>query len=285
MLSNQLLCVATRVKNMIQPIKLNDLLGIEDLENCKIRFLTKLSKEINPLDMFRNNDITELMNWLFWNYSKHKSFKVGQTVIGLVRIEGNKWLLFNLSMITEDLNIFNDVGFEYQTLKKYEKFFGRVIVEYNNRSQNLVRLASTVIHECNVAQILEQEFENDEFPGYDEVNLSWVSLSRIIKKGVWKTALENQKGVYLITDTNNGKTYVGSAYGDNMIYGRWLQYTKNGHGGNVNLKLLGFEYIKNYFRYSILEIYKSTTNDNLIINRESWWKEILQSRTYGYNKN
>ena len=149
----------------------------------------------------------------------------------------------------------------------------------------MVRRASTVLHDCNVAQILEQKYEDEEFPGYDEVNLSWDSLNRIISKETWKTALENQKGVYLITDISNGKLYVGSAYGENMIYGRWMQYTKNGHGGNVNLKSLGFEHIKKNFRYSILEIYKSTTDDQLIIKRESWWKETLLSRMHGYNEN
>ena len=267
------------------PIKLNDILGIEDLETCKVRFLTNLSKDINPLDLFRNNNIEKLMGWLFWNYSNQKSFKVGQTAIGLVRTQGNKWLLFNVSKVTEDWNKFNDVGFGHEPLQQYEKYFGRVIVEYNNKSQNLVRLASKVLHECNVAQILEQKYEDDEFPGYDEINLSWDSLSRIINKGAWKTALENQKGVYLITDISNGKMYVGSAYGDNMIYGRWTQYTNNGHGGNVNLKSLDFEYIKKNFRYSILEIYKSTTDDKLIIKREAWWKETLLSRKYGYNEN
>lgn len=270
---------------MVQPIKLNDLLGIDDLENCKVRFLTSLSTAVNPLDLFRNNDIDELMKWLFWNYSKLKSFKVGQTVIGLVRTQGNKWLLLNVSTITKDLNAFNNVGFEHQTLHQHKKYFGRVIVEYSNKSQNLVRRASTVLHECNVAQILEQKYEDDEFPGYDKINLSWSSLNRIINKGVWKTALENQKGVYLITDISNGRSYVGSACGKNMIYGRWVQYMKNGHGGNMKLKSLGFDHIKNNFRYSILEIYKSTTNDNLIRNRETWWKEALLSKTYGYNDN
>lgn len=270
---------------MRPPIKINDLLGIQDLENCKVRFLTNLSKDANPLDLFRSGDTEELMNWLFYNYSKQKAFKVGQTVIGLVRTKGNRWLLFNVSQVTEDLNLFNGVGFEYQSIEKHEKYFGRVIVEYKNKGQNLVRRASSVIHECNVAQILEQKYDDDQFPGYDEVNLSWADLSRIINKQEWKTALENQKGVYLLTDTSNGKTYVGSAYGENMIHGRWSVYMKNGHGGNVNLKTLGFDYIKSNFRYSILEIYKSTIDDQIIIKREAWWKRTLLSRDYGYNEN
>lgn len=269
---------------MNDPIKLNDILRIEDIVNCKIRFLTNLGKVTNPLDYFRNNDKEELLKWLFWNYGNNV-FAVGQTVIGLVRIEGDKWLLFNISKITARLGILRGVGYEYEEIDEYSKYFGRVIIEYENRCQHLIRKAESVLDECVVSQILEQVYEDDSFPGYDAVNLSWMSLKRVIKTEVWKTALGNQKGVYLITDVTNGKLYVGSAYGGDMIYGRWLDYTKNGHGGNVGLKSLDFDYIKNNFRYSILETYRSTTDDDFIIDREGWWKNVLQSRSYGYNEN
>lgn len=47
-----------------------------------------------------------------------------------------------------------------------------------------------------------------------------------------------------------------------MIWGRWKDYIANGNGGNIELKSLDFEYIQKNFRYSILEIYKSTTDDD-----------------------
>ncbi len=107
----------------------------------------------------------------------------------------------------------------------------------------------------------------------------------MITKEGWVSALKNQKGVYLITDTSNGKMYVGSAYGENMILGRWKSYIRNGHGENKELKRLSFEHIKKNFRYSILDIFKSTTEDTTIIEREGWWKETLQTRKFGYNAN
>ena len=50
-------------------------------------------------------------------------------------------------------------------------------------------------------------FENDKFPGYDNINISFKELSRVINNDGWKTALQNQKGVYLLTDNSNGKMY------------------------------------------------------------------------------
>ena len=265
------------------PIQLNDILNLENLSNTKIRF-NQSNGITDPITVFKENR-NELLHWQFWNYSQKKSFYEGQIAVGFVRIEGDKWLLFDISRITKDLNKFKAVGYEFETLKEYEKYFGRIIIEFKNKSQNMVRRAESVINDCKILQILEDTFDNDTFPGYESVNLSWQDLKRVLSKSIWKTALENQKGVYLITDTKSGKMYVGSAYGTNMLHGRWSQYLKNGHGGNKDLKNLEFDYIKNYFRYSILDIYKSTIEDKVIIKRETWWKNTLLSKEFGYNKN
>ena len=34
-----------------------------------------------------------------------------------------------------------------------------------------------------------------------------------------------------------------------------------------------------------LENYNEKVDDEIILNRESWWKEIFKSREFGYNKN
>lgn len=268
-------------------IKLNDVLKIKDLENVKIRFNLMFRQNWNPIEIFKNGELDVLLEGQYWNYKKQKSFKKGQITIGLIKIKANEnlWLLFHIGKVTNDLNKFNNIGYEFETLSEYEKYFGRLIVKYKNKAQTMIRNANSVIDDCEVFQILPDVFDNDLFPGYDKVNISWEELYRVIEKETWKTALQNQKGIYLITDILNGKMYVGSAYGENMILGRWQSYIRTGNGGNTGLKHLDFSYIKKYFRYSILEIYKSTTDDQIIIDRENWWKEALQSRRFGYNEN
>ena len=270
-------------------IMLNDLLRLENLENVKIR-LNKdnpHAPDFDPIKLFKE-DKNELLYGQFWNYAKKKSFRKGDVAIGLARIKGDEWLLFDISEITEDLNKRNAVGYKHKTISKYEKYFGRIIVKYHNKSQNLVRTGK-LMNDLEVYKILPDIFDDDDFPGYENVYVSWKDLKRLIDKKTWKTALENQKGVYLITDIKTGKFYVGSAYGENMILGRWQSYIKTGHGGNEGLieliKEEGFEYVQKNFKYSILDIYKSKTDDNVIIGRESKWKEMLLSKTFGYNKN
>lgn len=270
----------------MESIKLNDILRLENLDNVKIRFNLMVNENWNPIELFKNGDISTMLGGHYHNYNK-KSYKVGQITIGLVKIKPKEdfWLLFHIGRVRKDLNKLNGVGFSYEHLPEYEKYIGRLIVKFKNKAQTMIRNAESVINDCDISQILPDTFDNDIFPGYDKVSISWDELQRVIEKDNWQTALQNQKGVYLMTDTSNGKKYVGSAYGENMILGRWRSYIKNGHAGNVGLKALTLDHIQKNFTYSILDVYKSTTDDQIIIERENWWKKILQSRKFGYNEN
>ena len=275
------------MQNPSNKILLNELLKLEDLDNVKIRFNLMFRNNWNAIDFFKNDDFYVLLEGQYWNYKKHKAFKAGQITIGFIRINSteNLWLLFHIGKVTKDLDVLDGVGYQYEILSEYQKYFGRLIIKYKNNSQTMIRLAKSVIDDCEIYQILPDIFDNDIFPGYDKVNVTWHELSRVIDKESWKTALQNQKGVYLITDISCGKKYVGSAYGENMILGRWKSYIKTGHGGNIELKSLDLDHIKDNFRFSILDIFKSTVDDKQIIARESWWKSVLLSREYGYNSN
>lgn len=210
----------------------------------------------------------------------------------MAQIKKDDWLLIDISKISKGYNRVwagktasgLNTFYEHEKLPEFEKYLGRMIVQFHKENA-YVTLAGNRLSDFIVKEILPSSLDSDLFPGYDKVNISWDTLKRVVDRDTWKTALENQKGVYLITDTSNSKKYVGSAYGANMILGRWRAYIKSGHGGNAGLKELEFDYIKRNFKYSILDIYKSTTDDQIIINRESWWKEVLQSRQFGYNEN
>ncbi|NYT60672.1 GIY-YIG nuclease family protein [Alcaligenaceae bacterium] len=105
-----------------------------------------------------------------------------------------------------------------------------------------------------------------------------------------KDVLGGSLTIYLISDTKTGKRYVGSAYGDHGIWSRWCAYIESGHGGNVELEALVADptlaYCRANFRFALLEHRPSRTDDRIIIDRESFWKRILQSRgKYGLNRN
>jgi len=155
-------------------ILLNEILKLDNLDNVKIRFNLMFRDNWNPIDIFKNSAFDVLLEGQYWNYKTRKSYKDGQITIGFIRMNSNDnlWLLFHIGKITKDLNVFNEVGYEYEILHQYQKDFGRVIVKFKNNSQTMIRLAKSVINDCEVVQILPDTFDNDIFPGYDKVNVS-----------------------------------------------------------------------------------------------------------------
>ncbi len=268
-------------------INLNDVLKLSDISNTKIRFNLMIEENWNPIELFQSDDLKKLMAGHYWNYRRNKSYQEGQVTIGFIKISAreDRWLLFHVGRVTKDLNKLEAVGYEYEPLPEYDKYIGRLVIKYKNKGQMMIRQAQSVIDECEVHEILPDIFDDDLFPGYEHVHLSWLSLARLIQKDTWKTALQNQKGIYLITDAATGKMYVGSAYGEQMLLSRWQDYVRTRHGNNVALKKLCPHYIEQNFYYSILDIFKSTVADEVILARESWWKKVLLTRSFGYNGN
>ena len=276
----------------MQGLLLKDLLRFseEELNRVKIKFNQHNGFD-NPMDLYKNNPEIVNTQWLFWN-TKQRYFDVGQIAICLLKLSNDLWLLTTIKLVTKDLGVSGGISFEGEEIERFRPLFGRVIVQYHKTSQSQGRWFTSLQDELVVSQILPDCFDGDDFPGYDKVRLSFRQLEAIITRGKkdWVAALGNQKAVYLITDKNNGKLYVGSATSNTgMLLQRWSNYVNNGHGGNKELVALvereGFDYVRENFQYSILENYNAKVDDHIILERESWWKETLQSRVWGYNSN
>ena len=273
-------------------ILLKDLLRFSDdeLANVKIKFNQHNGYD-DPMDLYRSNPEIINTQWLFWN-EKRRYFYEGKIAVCFLKLSYDMWLLTTIKRVTKDLGISGGVSFEGEEIETYKPFFGRVIVQYHKTSMAQGRYFSELQDELVVNQILPDVYDGEDFPGYDKVRLSYAQLEVIIRCGKkdWIAALSNQKAVYLITDKNTGKLYVGSATSDSgMLLQRWSNYVANGHGGNKELIELveheGFDYVKKHFQYAILENYNAKVEDRVILIRESWWKETLQTRIWGYNSN
>ncbi len=294
-------------------IKLTELLNLPEEKFSKLKLIFNSDWDYDP-----NNTLDELKTWLgdksfrfelleLYSHGKadlvresvkthnpngRKRYINGDYVLSFIPFGGKDWLLVNAYKVLDDSKVF--VGADESALTEIVGYLGRLVITWADRNtMNIVMRDKAAISRLTVKTILEQPYDEIEaaFPGYENVNLSWSELNYVLKLKTWQTALENQKGVYLITDTATNKRYVGSASGNEMLLGRWRSYAENGHGHNKELKTLvkeqSLKYVKDNFRYSILDIYKSTTDDKIILNRESWWKEVLLTRNpeFGYNAN
>lgn len=276
----------------MEKILLNDLLNFneKEIKNVKIKFNLYNGKEI-PLELYKNDPESINTTWLLW-HKKTRYFYEGQIAICLLRLSYDAWLLTTVKKITKKLDVVNGIGYEAQEIEEYKKFFGRIVVKYHNSTRTIGRKFNNISSELEVVEILNDRYTGIEFPGYENVRLSYGELKNILDRHLpdWIASLRNQKAVYLITDKKTGKLYVGSATSqEGMLLQRWSNYVHNGHGGNKDLVRLvnehGFDYIKENFQYSILENYNARVDDKHIKDRETWWKETLKSKEFGYNRN
>jgi len=102
------------------------------------------------------------------------------------------------------------------------------------------------------------------FQDYLEFSLSFDDLKAIVSAPEahreWRARLSAVAGIYLIVADTTGELYVGSAHGEGGIWGRWRQYVRTGHGGNVLLRQLcekSLDYPER-FRFSILQVLPKT---------------------------
>ncbi|MFC1745653.1 GIY-YIG nuclease family protein [Candidatus Riflebacteria bacterium] len=253
-----------------------------NLENYKIHLAT--SKSYPPLDAFYEGKFKE------WQENqRNKNFQCDM-VISLIELRKNKWLFAGVYKILGHEKNGNQIKYRTKLLPNQENLVGRLIIHHQRKFRQAYLKGKKNSDNFFISELKEKRLILHDFPGYHSVLISYRQLKSIVEQNIesWYGALSNLKGVYLITDTVNGKLYVGSAIGSTGIWQRWNDYVKSGHGGNKMLKkilkLEGNSYKFN-FQFSILEIGDSHASDDYILERESYWKNVLRSREFGLNSN
>ena len=96
------------------------------------------------------------------------------------------------------------------------------------------------------------------------------------------------KGIYLILDKSTGNKYIGSAYNEDGIMGRWQEYAiTNGHGNNrqlIDLLSIDNSHGRN-FQFTVLMTLPKTMTAPEVIKREVLFKQKLGTKSFGLNSN
>jgi hypothetical protein len=269
-------------------IKLKDIIGVEDPTKHKLHLACRNEDWVSPLDEY----VADYSNWVGWNeWRGNRNDWTREFVFSLMEFypRSDAWLFGGVFRVLER----HEDHYALEEVEDYRKFIGRVILSFH-RYQGMRGRAyylENYYDEFEIMEILATPYSGESFPGYENICHDFHVLESIFKseRPDWKAALSSVKGVYLISDRNNGKQYIGSAYGGAGIWSRWACYIGTGHGWNDELtKLISekqIKYARENFRLSVLEIMSMSTPDDAVISRESHWKKALLSREYGYNKN
>lgn len=271
-------------------IKLNKIMTIEEPTQYKLHAAV-WNGSSHPLDDF----ITDFTRWIGWNIDRHGEAQKNRFnrryIISFIDFYPQKGT-YLFGGIFEVLNTYPD-HYDIRLCDEHKELIGRLKVR--NIVIGRTREVKFEKHydDIEVVELFDKPYSSHIFPGYENIDFSFEQIKDIINKESpdWKSALGNMKGIYMLTDRNTGKRYIGSAYGDRGIWSRWSEYCSNGHGGNVQLRSLveknGMEYVETYFKFTLLEIHPMFILDEIIIQREQFWKDVMMSgnKRFGYNSN
>jgi hypothetical protein len=150
-----------------------------------------------------------------------------------------------------------------------EDFGERLVIDWPGGARSWARWADRNVF--NVRAITEESLLHKPTPHWTQMCPSHSELQVLPSR--WQSALKQWRGVYVITDTNDGMKYVGSAYGQQNILQRWLEYAETGHGGNIHLRKRD----PSKFKFAILERASPDASAEEIITLEANWKARLNT--------
>jgi len=257
---------------------------------CKVHFAV-WNQVKHPIDVLATN-WDEWQGWNSWrsvkdDFNRQSIFSLAQD-----KHDSTRWMFGG---IWEVLERRPERQAHSYTVALREDLMGpyirRLFIRHKRTGRNIRRTMESVLPTMTVSSILDEPFAGDPFPGHDRINHSLADLQVVIgqARADWRISLESMKGVYVIHDRETGQRYVGSAYGDTGIWQRWTTYATTLHGGNVGLEQLvrekGEEYYRTNMRFALLEYWSMRTDDAHVLERESYWKDVLHARSLGYNQN
>ena len=203
--------------------------------------------------------------------------------IGVYKIIGSQKLLKEEKSVDGNYHNFK---YEIEEIQGFEDLKERVII---NWGKGAIQWAQGININKEVVEI-QPGLHYTRFKDYFDFVINFKQLEEIVRNQYpdWKRMLSATKGIYLISDTLTGKLYVGSAYGDLGIWGRWSNYVSTGgHANNVKLiELVNSDsnYAQN-FRFSILMLLPKTITSDQAIEKEKLFKQKLGTNSFGLNLN
>lgn len=187
---------------------------------------------------------------------------------------------------------FADLGWQYHYDLRRDRAFrdleGRLVIDWGKGTrswvQHLTKKSKAVIELLPAGYVAE-------WPGFEEVVLRHDELVKVVSNPdahrEWHRMLASVAAVYLILDTKAGQQYVGSAYGNGGLLGRWREYAKTVHGGNKQMKLLAAERsgLAHDLQFAVLQTLPLASTSKEVVDHERRHKVKLGSRAHGLNSN
>ena len=261
-------------------------------ETTKIHLAQTNEYKEDPLIKYQDGTFED---WQCWQ--KRLDFE-REYVVSLIKVPGSEvWLFAGVyqKVGNEEKQAYpnrQELYYRYilKKITEADEYSGKMYIRFKKTTRQFIRLGESIQDLLKVSHIDANDLSFGDFPGYRQIMLNRDSIGAILKLDLksWRSALSLVKGIYVLTDRDGGKLYVGKADGQEGFWGRWKYYFESCHGGNVGLKeafSTGDEGRLQNISFSILEVMDFNAEKGEIERRESHWKQILLSREFGHNRN
>ncbi len=267
-------------------LKINDrvkLVRHKDLREIKI--IDGVEYKDSLYDLYRYNK-TVFMT--YQSEQQNEVFKNADYIVAFIGEDGTTARFIGVYKVSEVISIEKENAkyfYPMEEVSGFEALKERVIIDWGkstlawhqwiNNSKEVIEITPGLNHV--------------QFTDYTDFVLDYHQLKEIYDKGYpeWKRMLSAVNCIYVISDAKTGKQYVGSTYGKDGVWGRWLQYAKEGHGNDKSLIELvknDSNYAKN-FRYTIMKLLPRIIAMEEAIKAESLYKKKLGTNAFGLNNN
>lgn len=167
--------------------------------------------------------------------------------------------------------------FSLRALAETDSLVGRLIVSKPPRTRVYRFVAENL--ESRVVEITRTRQLVPPAPEWNEFIVNAADLAHLPRDHALR--LQGWRGVYLITDERDGSRYVGSAYGQDNLLGRWRAHVARELGVTAELGMRE----TSMFRFSILQLLTHDAEPAVVQAIESNWKIRLHTRDWGLNRN
>lgn len=282
---------------LFKMITLYKILEIYSVDPSKLKMLRHGNKEIPIRETFLDNLLRLEVYQSFQRPNKFGKAKAIAVFASYYKTTALFLGLWDIQGCTENSKFTKETLSELQKHNLPESWFNDHVRYDLKKNSILDDLSERLVIEWGPATVAWVQSKDKEvvelkgkksigdFQSFSQVDLDFRDLKKLIQfpdtNLTWVKALSSVNGVYLIKEKVSGKLYVGSAYGEQGIYGRWSAYAQDGHGGNLELRDIN----PMTFQFSILEIVPATTTAEGVIECQNRWKEKLGTRQFGLNRN
>ncbi len=177
------------------------------------------------------------------SYQRHQSRgrkigKKGDLSVSWVYLGRNRYVYAGVYMNAQDrkevtLDGWEGADYDCQKISNdYDSLIGKLVINLKESlGQSWVRLEAQAI--------LNEEIQSavTSYPGHDKVLLSYLELQDAVKNPAYREAWSHVWSVYRWVNTENGKSYIGSACGEGGLLQRMEQYSSWDHGNKILSKV------------------------------------------------